>query len=542
MGRPWSSSIYHEPTEGDSRQRDVFPLPQLALELPHRGKVCRAVRQRVFSHYEKMRRVNQAINALNSMYFGGSRKFVQSSISDLRLLPDLQKDAIEEIICKVGDLGRPPPACRSEALKVLRAADASGYDVPDVSSGSTVPMDLSSLSLPSGAVAGVELLGALKGPVKGMVENFEEYLLRDAGDWNALADSTASLDPYNDPFLLGRKGYLAFLKNLFDSGVLDFADSCSGRVGAFSVAKKPKVVDGVSIQRQRLVLDCRQTNLLFKPPPQTRLGSLASLAESELSESCDLYISGADIKDCFYAVTMSPGLRRFFALAWDITSDELRHVSGGQLSDDGRVHVPVIKVLPMGFSWSFYLVQHLHTEVSLEALGIDERFLFLEGQPAPVLQDGDRAIMPYCDNLHCISTNQQLCQDGKNVLAEKLEALGFQLHEHAEASTYFETLGGVVDGKQGLIRASHKRMWQLIFAFEAAADSVVSAKTIQRLLGHAMCVCVLNRFGMSVFRKLYDFVAEDGPPRKLSCSERDECLAFAGIVPLLVAEHQAPVF
>jgi hypothetical protein len=83
--------------------------------------------------------------------------------------------------------------------------------------------------------------------------------------------------------------------------------------------------------------------------------------------------------------------------------------------------------------------------------------------------------MPYCDNLHCISTNQQLCQDGKNVLAEKLEALGFQLHEHAEASTYFETLGGVVDGKQGLIRASHKRMWQLIFAFEAAADSVVSA-------------------------------------------------------------------
>ena len=265
MGRPWSSSIYHEPTEGDSRQRDVFPLPQLALELPHRGKVCRAVRQRVFSHYEKMRRVNQAINALNSMYFGGSRKFVQSSISDLRLLPDLQKDAIEEIICKVGDLGRPPPACRSEALTVLRAADASGYDVPDVSSGSTVPMDLSSLSLPSGAVAGVELLGALKGPVKGMVENFEEYLLRDAGDWNALADSTASLDPYNDPFLLGRKGYLAFLKKLFDSGVLDFADSCSGRVGAFSVAKKPKVVDGVSIQRQRLVLDCRQTNLLFKP-------------------------------------------------------------------------------------------------------------------------------------------------------------------------------------------------------------------------------------------------------------------------------------
>ena len=166
-------------------------------------------------------------------------------------------------------------------------------------------------------------------------------------------------------------------------------------------------------------------------------------------------------------------------------------------------------------------------------------FYFWKGNPLQCCKTGTE---PSCHTAITSTAFQPTssCQDGKNVLAEKLEALGFQLHENAEASTYFETLGGVVDGKQGLIRASHKRMWQLIFAFEAAADSVGSAKTIQRLLGHAMCVCVLNRFGMSVFRKLYDFVAEDGPPRKLSCSERDECLAFAGIVPLLVADIRRP--
>ena len=33
----------------------------------------------------------------------------------------------------------------------------------------------------------------------------------------------------------------------------------------------------------------------------------------------------------------------------------------------------------MGFSWSFFLVQHLHTQIALGALGKDENGLFLGG-------------------------------------------------------------------------------------------------------------------------------------------------------------------
>ena len=540
MKVPKDNSLFHTPLESDGRQRDVFPLPRVALEEPFDGNVCRAVRQRVLSHHEKMKRVNMAIHALNSLYYGGGSRFPKSAVVDYKSLPLVQKDAIADIICKVGDLGPPPPACRTEALKVLRAMDASGYAEPDVSSGSTVPMDLGLLSLPSGAVAGVDLLGALKGPVYDMVENYNDFLLRDASDWIGPSDNVDSMQPFNDPLLSTRQGYLGFLKKLYDSGVISFDERCQCRVGAFTVAKKPKLINGVVTQRQRLVLDCRQSNQLFRTPPQTRLGSLATLADSVLDNSDDLFIAGADIRDCFYAVTMPQGLRQYFGLASDISDEELRLVTGGKESGFGHKVVPVIKVLPMGFSWSFFLVQHLHTEVSLEALNLDDRSLFLEGQPSPLLKKGAQSIMPYCDNIHCLSVDRHLCQAGKDKLASSLESLGFELHEHAEASDFFETLGGVVEGKKGIVRANHRRMWQLIFAFESAAVSVVSIKTMQRLLGHAMVACVINRLGMSIFRKLYDFIASDTHPRKLHPSEREECLVFAGIVPLLVADIRKP--
>eukprot|EP00438_Fugacium_kawagutii_P011539 Skav230147 [mRNA] locus=scaffold1301:267704:272380:+ [translate_table: standard] len=506
----------------------------------YRGNVCRAVFQRIQSRNEKIKRVNLAINALNSLYFGGSTGGTSATIDDLSLATMVQRDAISDIMEKVSDLGVPPKACRSEALKVLRTVDASGYSEPDVASGSTVPMDLGIISLPDGSVGGVDLLGALSGSVKEMVENYDDFLLQDASSWNVVADCVGNMKPYNDPLLSSRKGYLDFLAKLYRSGVLDFSHTCLGRVGAFCVAKKPKLVNGVLKSRQRLVLDCRQTNALFKPPPQTRLGSLAALAEAELCDNHQLYLSGADIRDCFYAVVMPPGLRNFFGLAWNISAEEVSLVSGGMVHWDRMDAVPVIKVLPMGFNWSFFLVQHIHTELSLHALGVDERFLFLEGKPAPSLSPGTTCLMPYCDNVHSISVDPQLCQVGKDTVCAKLEEIGFSLHEHSEASSLFETLGGIVDGSKGVVRASHKRMWQLIYAFEAAADCIMDVKSVQRLLGHAMVVCVLNRSGMSVFRRLYDFISSGTAPRRFTASERDECLAFAGLVPLLVADIRRP--
>ena len=538
MGRPWDSAIFHKPGIDDGRQRDVFPLPLLHVEEPHAGNVCRAVQQRIHLKYQIARRVNKAIRSLNLLFHGGDNFNMPEPVTDLKSLPLIQRDAILGILEKVKDLGPPNTACRLEALKVLRATEASGYDVPDGTSGSTVPMKLDLLSLPSRGGQGVDLVGSLSEPIRNMVVDFENYMLRDAGEWSELTDTVGAMKAYNDPMLSCRSSYLDFLKKLYGCGVLNFAAGCKGRVGAFCVAKKPKLIDGVTVVKQRLVLDCRQTNLLFRPPPHTRLGSLAAISESELVDGATLKVAGADIRDCFYAVNLE--LQQYFALASDLSDAEVTAVTGGAVEAGSGRGVPVISVLPMGFSWSFYLVQQLHTDIALRALGLDERHLFLDGQPAPSLENDNLTIMPDCDNIHSISTDSSRCQDAKDGMVSALEEIGFELHEHVEATSVFETLGGVIEGEKGVVRSSLKRMWLLIHAFEIAAVSVMSTKTIQRLLGHSMVVCVLNRCGMSIFRKLYDFAASNSEPRLLYPSERSECLIFAGLVPLLVTDLRRP--
>ena len=71
---------------------------------------------------------------------------------------------------------------------------------------------------------------------------------------------------YNDPALKSKRFLGSFLRKLHRAGILDFTTSVRGRVGCFCVSKKPKEIEGVMVERQRLILDCRQVNLSFRAP------------------------------------------------------------------------------------------------------------------------------------------------------------------------------------------------------------------------------------------------------------------------------------
>ena len=459
-------------------------------------------------------------------------------VRDLSTLPQLQRDAINNIMARVRQMGSPPEgASCSGALSALRAAGSS-YCEPEPSVGEVVPMSISELSLPQGKTAGVELESALTGPVRDMVVDFENHMLQDSSAWTALEDEAAKVPPYNDKMLQDRDGYLIFIKHLFKCGVLDFTSCCRGRVGAFTVSKKPKIVDGKKISRQRLVLDCRQINLLFKPPPLTELGSLAALKNIHLKSDQQLWTAGADIRDCFYAVNCVPGMMDFFCLSQDISFSEASWATDGVISskfESGRI-CPCIKVLPMGFNWSFYIIQAIHEQAVLQSLNIPRHSLVLEGHPPPQLVDDTCISMPYCDNVHTMALTSEVCQEGCDKISSHLRELGFELHEEESASLTFPTLGGLVDGSLGQIRPTHNRMWRISLAFEYLTRSVVSPLLVQRLLGHAMTMLVLNRAGMSVFRRLYDFVDKAVGPRRLNRDECNECWVFIGIIPMLIGD------
>lgn len=339
-----------------------------------------------------------------------------------------------------------------------------------------------------------------------------------------------------DLSLSDHRHFLKFVGLLYERGLIGFTAHCKGVVGAFTVAKKPKLIDGVQRSRQRLVLECRQTNQLFRPSPHTQLGSLASLCELSLPDGESLYLSGADIQDCFYAVHIPELMQRYFCLGGSLGVDEIHAIAGCDLGLDHSLdYHPCFTVLPMGFSWSFFLVQQIHQAAVCRSLHITEQELFRDGFPPPQIKSNCVYSMPYCDNIHSISTNKEVCDQGKSDIVHELARLGFSIHEEEDASLCFNTLGGVVDGDVGEVRMSQKRAWTVIRAFEYVAEHPTSPSTIQRLLGHAMFFSTLNRCGMAVFRRLYDFVEKGGPSRLLNAGEARECRIFAGIVPLLFA-------
>ena len=536
MTRGAHSSIFHEPCS-DGRNRDIFPLPLLSEEAQEHSFVSRSVKRRVLRRIKICRRVNLAIQALNSLYFGSSVPKVEE-VHDLSSLPMAQRLCIQDIVKKVSAFGAcPTTASSSGALQALRVA-GGGYQEPEADVGEVTNMVLELLSLPNGNVAGVDLDNSLEGPLKDMVVDFEGWMLQDASTWSKLCDEAHKIRPYDDPSLRNRTQYIAFLKHLKQSGTLGLTNKCRGRVGAFTVTKKAKIIDGKSVQRQRLILDCRQVNLAFREPPRTELGSLASLCEIELPEGETLFCGGADIQDCFYAARTSPELSNYFCLSQDISYSEALEVWGDDFPfGDLRGSLsPCITVLPMGYSWSFFLIQKLHEQSTLRALKADRSRLILEGYPAPELSRDAACAMPYCDNLHSISLSREACDAGLDAMKYDLSQMGFLLHEESSASDYFQTLGGVVDGKQGIVRLTPTRSWNILLAFETLLKGKVRWDTVRRLLGHAVTICVLNRSGMSIFRALYDFVESQADPRPLNRRERQEVSIFIGLIPLLVGD------
>lgn len=144
MVKQWRSKIFHEPC-GDGRQRDVYPLPQIEVEALQ-GNVCRAVRRRYHRRFAIVKMVNRAIHSLNSLYFGRSWNG-GTTVTDLDVLPQSQRECLHELIRKVRAFGPlPPGATRQGALQALRAP-SSGYVVePAAGVGEVTNMQLERLS------------------------------------------------------------------------------------------------------------------------------------------------------------------------------------------------------------------------------------------------------------------------------------------------------------------------------------------------------------------------------------------------------------
>ena len=66
------------------RVRDLFPLPLLSEQLRLEQNVGRSVEKRFQARMAINKMVNRAVLSLNSMWFGGGKRFGANTIDDLQ--------------------------------------------------------------------------------------------------------------------------------------------------------------------------------------------------------------------------------------------------------------------------------------------------------------------------------------------------------------------------------------------------------------------------------------------------------------------------
>ena len=188
-----------------------------------------------------------------------------------------------------------------EAVRLLLGSALHDYGVD--ASSTFRPYNVSKLSLPA-QLTPVELASISKEIVK-IVGDPEVLLEPDDVAREKVLGSKIVL--YRDKVIAAsRKAYVTFLSSLCSASMLTWVRRPLGLITPFFVEKKSGMI--------RLVWDCRLVNLLFRWAPHIDLGSLDCLSNVDLSSGHSMWISQADVKNCFCQVKLPQWLIPYFAL------------------------------------------------------------------------------------------------------------------------------------------------------------------------------------------------------------------------------------
>ena len=517
----------------------LFPLPSLPLPEDY-GGISKYAERRRCKKVVIWREVNDAISALNLLYGCCHEAPARTCSSSLSVL---HADVHRRLIQRVATL-RPEkvPSPTGAAQEVL----GSCYDYMG-SSCTVEPYNAETVSLPSALIPAVEVCSLLSDETRAALTL--DRMLADA-DVVAWRREAGAVVPYLDATFKASPGrFMQFVTRLFDIGIMGVTDNCRQRVTPFFVGKKGG--------KQRMVLDCRTVNELFRSPPTPDLGSAECFSRVGTAERSaqapppepterlgageeykprPVYFADADIKNCFYQCGMPPSWSDFFVLI-EIPRDFLRArgitklISGADLPATGPLYAALL-VLPMGWSWSFYIVQNLHEKLIGE-VGFPASRCQASKWPTPDLVEGPVA-QPYCDNLQVLGYSKPEVDEALVKIMDHFRAKGFELHEEEFGRTKAEPLGCLIDGERHLCGPKPVRAWRLRQTFMwLSRGPVVTGRQVEKIIGHYIADGMHRRESLSVLRALYDFIrACYWVPTRLWESCRTEAYIAGSILPL----------
>eukprot|EP00971_Amphidinium_carterae_P330048 6462902-Amphidinium_carterae.3 len=286
----------------------------------------------------------------------------------------------------------------------------------DAGTCSVASLNSAHLSIPKAGSVSIDLCSRLPSESSCFLQRPEELMLLNSEDWGRLVEcNLVELIPAREVIC---------------------------RVGVFTVFKK----DG----RQRLIIDCRATNQMFRPP------------------ACGTEYFGF----------------------------------GGGADFAGGYNLPI-----GWWSWAFYFGQQAHVAEVCRALDLGPGDLLSDVRPAPDLVDGALLVLPYCDNLIVGSTCKESADRAREDVASLCRRAGYIVHEEENASLCVRSLGFEINRDTGLLTVGEKRHMKVEALIRFLLKfPVVNGRQLERALGHITFVFLIRRDLLSIFGACYSFI------------------------------------
>lgn len=522
---------------------DLFPLP-LPEDHGYGGDVrdlhSRRAQRRVQRRRRTLFREEESIRALNHL----------AGFEDESEWPPFPKNMAQvETLKRVhsAHAGRAPPVlkegCQAALQQLLKKKASSGYSEIPEGPGQLASYVRDRLSLPRGQGTPIELEDLLPAKERDQLRDFAEHMLLSPEEMAAVQERGFENDCYSDPQLSNDTNqYHAFISDLHSCNLIRYTIRLRVQVGAFVVTKKQG--------KQRLIIDARRANKLFRTPPSTILGSVDSWSRLEVAENHEVFLAQEDVKDYFYRLGIGEELSRFFALP-EIDPMKLKKFLGyipeevNQLLDNHSSPIyPCMKVLPMGFSWAFHLAHQAHVEVARRCL--PNVPLLQDQRVAPRLGGGDEHVQScmliYADNNNHIGIDRDMVQNEQNTMQRGLHEKGLDTHDICESSTLAESLGVRIHGITGQVQPTAARDWRLDRALKALEmRPIITGEQLQVIVGHMTVRALIHRGLMGIMRYVYIFIEQSYEKKqRLWRSVAREIAMFRRLMPLAIASMKSP--
>ncbi|CAK0812006.1 unnamed protein product [Prorocentrum cordatum] len=352
---------------------------------------------------------------------------------------------------------------------------------------------------------------------------------------------------HTDPLLLPRpRSYGKFARRALSIGLVTLPQRPKSVLGLFVVKKK----DGA---RLRLIVDCRRSNALFRPPPGVDLLSGEGLGRVEMpimgaSDFAGLcaVLGVGDAADCFHGMKLQGDIRHYFS--WPPLDAAL---TGETLVERRPVHAgeqvwPMSQSLPMGFSWSLYFAQAANQRRLDRQPSLAGSLRLSDRGPPLVLGRGtvgsELGHYMYVDNAGVIGFDAARVTCALQEAQRDFDGDHLKFHEVEVMPEGGRTLGCYLDGRHRATRPTDERFAMVRKGVRCLLRRrKVAGWQLEMVLGHMTFMALVRREVLSIFHSVYAFVAQSYHAfSELWPTVREELNCYLGIMVMLESSWTRP--